>query len=226
MLEKDRFAKFPEEVPTRDRIEELLRTISDKSIDLTKRDDAKNELLLAQARFIWSKVFQLTGGRIGIDDRQTELFDSAFGYLKERASTIAETASTSGLSLLTVVATRLKGWAVDKIRRSDGQSLARGKGMEKQSAEVIEWSEGTEEMSVETVMHEETLAQIKTAVFGAVAQLTDVEQAVVVSYFGLGRAEMTMRDIAQSLNISLREAQNARRRAEYKLKQWLKGQAP
>lgn len=106
----------------------LIRKINDKSQSLEERDDAKNRLLLAHARLIYGRVFGLTGGRIGINDRQSELFDDAFAYLKERFSEMAESAERKTHSLSTVVCKRLEGWFGDKIRHADGQTLKRGKG--------------------------------------------------------------------------------------------------
>lgn len=170
--------------------------------------------------------FPTTGGRVGIDDRQSELFDSAFAYLKERASKIAEAVEDHGFSLLTAVAKRLEGWAVDKIRRSDGQTLIRGKGREKEPVTTLDVAEGHSATPDEEVVREETLAQIKAAVFSAVAELDCVEQAVILSYFGLDGPEMSMREVADSQVISLSEANNARRRAQNKLRRWLKEHDP
>jgi DNA-directed RNA polymerase specialized sigma24 family protein len=219
-------APFGQPTPDRERLNELIRKINDKSLPWTERDAAKNELLLAWANFIWSRVFRRTGGRVGIDDRQSELFDSAFAYLKERASKIAEAVEGHGFSLLTAVAKRLEGWAVDKIRRSDGQTLIRGKGREKEPVTTLDVAEGHSATPDEEVVREETLAQIKAAVFSAVAELDGVEQAVILSYFGLDGPEMSMREVADSQVISLSEANNARRRAQNKLRRWLKEHDP
>jgi DNA-directed RNA polymerase specialized sigma24 family protein len=222
----DNHAALGQTTPDRERLTELVHKINDKSLPWPERDAAKNELLLAQANFIWSKVFRLTGGRVGIDDRQTELFDSAFAYLKERASKIAAAVEDHGLSLLTAVAKRLEGWAVDKIRRSDGQTQIRGKGREKQPVTALDAAEAHAPPPDEEVISEEALAQIKAAVFSAVAELDGVEQAVILSYFGLDGPEMSMREVADWLEIPLSDAHNARRRAQDKLRRWLKDHNP
>lgn len=213
--------RFDQSTPDRDRLNELIHKINDKSLSWPDRDAAKNELLLAQANFIWARVFRLTGGHVGIDDRQSELFDSAFAYLKERASKIAEVVEDQGLSLLTVVAKRLQGWAVDKIRRSDGQTLIRGRGREKEPISALDTSDGHAPAPDEEAIREESLAQIKAAVFGAVAELDGIEQAVILSCFGLDGPAMSIREVADSQSISLAEAHNARRRAQDKLRRWL-----
>jgi len=224
MTTSDDNAFFSERTLCRERLCELICMINDKSLPWAERDCAKNELLLAQADFIWSKVHQRTGGRVGIADRQTELYDSAFAYLKERASNIAEAVEDHGVSLLSAVSKRLEGWAVGKIRRK--QTLFRGGGNKNKPASALDAAEVHTLPPDEEAIYVEWLAQIKAAVFSAVVALDDVEQVVILSYFGFGGPEMTMREVADSRGIPLSEAHKARRRAKYKLRQWLKDYDP
>lgn len=206
-----------------ERIRNLIHRINDKSLPLDDRDAAKNELLMMQVNFIFARVFRLTGGKVGINDRPTELFDSAFAYLKQRASNIAKSVEDQELSLEVVVSQRLIGWASDKIRRSDLQTLTTGKGRKMEPVAVLEDAAAATLSPDEEVIREEGLAQIKSAVFSAVADLTSIEHAVIASYFGLnGKSELSMREVADELGITLADAHNARRRAQYKLKEWLK----
>lgn len=226
MTTNDTSVPFDPATPDHEQLHELIRKINDKSLPSSERDTAKNELLLAHTKFIWSRVFGLTGGRVGINDRQTELFDSAFAYLKERASKIAEAVEVHNLSLLTVVAERLKGWAGDKIRRSDGQSLKRGKGRKKEPVTALEAAEGAVLPPDEEVMRQQTLVQIKADISSAAAEMDSVELAVMLSAFGLDGPELSMREVADLHEISLADANNAIRRVRYKLKQWLKEHDP
>jgi RNA polymerase sigma factor (sigma-70 family) len=221
----DNHAFLGQPTPSHERLNELIHKINDKSLPWPERDAAKNELLLAQANFIWSEVFQLTGGQVGIN-RQSDLFDSVFVHLKERASKIAEAVEDHGVSLLTAVAKRVEGWVVDKIRRSDGQTLIRGKGREKEPVTALDTAADRVPPPDEEVIREETLAQIKADVFSAVADLDGVEQVVILSYFGFDGPEMSMREVADSLGISLADAHNALRRARDKLRRWLKEHDP
>lgn len=213
--------------PTRDHewLSEMTRRINDKSLPWPERDAAKNELLLAHVEYIWEQVFNRTGGRVGISDHPTELGDSAFARLKESASNIAQ-AVEAGSSLLAAIAQRIKWWAIDKIRRSDGQTDKRGKGKQKHPVTALDNAEGQLLPPDEEVAREETRAQIKAAVFGAVADLDGDEQAVILGHFGLDGPEMLLLDIADVRGISLIDAHNAFRRAKDKLRNWLKKHDP
>jgi len=152
----------------------LIRKINDKSQSLEERDDAKNRLLLAHARLIYGRVFGLTGGRIGIDDRQSELFDDAFAYLKERFSEMADAVETRGISLTTVVSQRLVGWVGDKIRRSDGRTLKRGKNQEHEPVAGLTDAKGAERRPYEGMIRE-TLKRGKNQEKEPVTALADAE---------------------------------------------------
>jgi len=214
----------------RETLKELIRKINDKSLSWEERDDAKNRLLLAHVRLIYGKVFGLTGGKIGIDDRQSELLDSAVAYLKERLSEMADAVVTDGFSLTTVVSKRLVGWFGDKIRRSDGQTLKRGKNQKQEPVTALADAKGAERLPVEEMIREETLAimaSIKAHVFQAVEDLDGLEHVAIVSHYGLeGGGELSLNEVAELIGESLRDVTNAHRRAIDKLKKWLKEHDP
>lgn len=211
-----------------DELRDLIGKINDKSLKWEERDDAKNRLLLAHARLIYGKVFSMTGGRIGIDDCQTELFDSAAGYIKERLSEIAIVGEKGFGYLNKAVMIRLGGWANDKIRRSDGKSLKRGKGQTISSGDALMADVPSHDQGVDDeLIREETLSIIKANVFEAVAKLDDLEQSVVMCRFGLQKGdELTETEIADLLGQSRVDVQNAYRRAKDKLKKWLADHDP
>lgn len=217
---------FDPATPDHERLRELIRQIHDKSSPSSERDLAKNELLLAHENFIRYKVLGLTDGRIGINDRLTEQFDSAFIHLKERASQIAEAVKVHDVSLLTAIAVRLEGWAKDKIRRSDGKTLKRGKGRKKEPVTALEVIQGGVLPPDEEVMRQQTLAQIRADIRSAIAEMDDLEVAVLLSYFGFDGPELSMREVADLQGVSLAEANNALRRVRYKLRQWLREHDP
>ena len=205
------------------RTRELLRIVNDKSRPCRERDEAKNELVLDMVHRFRGKLFDLTGGKIGIADRQTELENSAFAYLKLRATKVAEEIEVDQLPLAHVVAKWLRSWAVDKIRQADGNSLKRAKGKQKRPVSEIANAAGDDRSPPDQLICKETAAQIKAALFSAVAELDDIEHAVILSYYGLDdRPELTMREVADELNIPLSMANNALRRAKAKLRAWLK----
>lgn len=210
----------------RETLKGLIRKINDKSQSVEERDDAKNRLLLAHARLIYGRVFDLTDGRIGINDRQSELFDDAFVYLKERFSEVADS-TERGISLTSVVCERLVGWFGDKIRRADGQTLKRGKGRNHEPVTALAEVEGVETWPEENLIREETLAIIKANVFDAVAELEWPDQLVVISRFGLGGGdELSMNEVATLLGMTLNTVKTTYRRAADKLKKWLTDHEP
>lgn len=219
-------ASLGPEPPDHDRLYVLVRKINDKSVPWAERDAAKNELLLSHVGFIWDKVSDRTGGRVGISDRQTELLDSAFAYLKANASNIAQAVENEGVFLLKAIAERIMGWGVDKIRRSDGQTKKRGKDFKRQPVTVLHDQDDAALSPSEDMIRDELHARIKAAVFETAAELTAEEQTVVLSHFGFGGPELSMREIADLLGVTLYKANRIRESSQDKLRKWLADHDP
>lgn len=203
-------------------VKALICAISDKSLPLQERDEAKNKLLLGHVRLIYLIAFEQTGGKIGINDWQSELFDSAAGYVKERLSNIADAVQNKGVSLQTAVIKRLAGWAADKIRRADRQTLKRGKGTQHVAMEGVDAPELVPSAADQEAIREETLSLIKANVFQAVTELQGLEQIVVMSRFGFNdNDELSLKEVSELLDVPLTDVHNAYRRAKDKLRNWL-----
>lgn len=203
-----------------ERLRELIAKINDKSLPLEVRDDAKNYLMLAYSRMIYGEIFRLTGGKIGVEDRQTANFNSAFGFLKEKMSEMAEKTEAGGFSLKAAIVTRLRGWAFDKFDRVQAQKRG-GKATHVPANDAENLDDG-QNWPDEELMKEETLAKIKADVFEAVSKLEGLEQKVVISRFTVDGIDMlSIRDTAELLGEGLVDVDNAWRRARDKLRKWL-----
>ena len=213
------FANKPE--VTEERLQELLETINNKSLDDGLRNAAKHELLLAHTDFIWRRVFGRTTGKIGIDDRQSELFDSAYAYLHGRASDIARRADDSEDTFEQIIAQRIKGWYGDKIRKSDGLSKKRGKCFQKQSSDALENVIVNTNSAEEEAIQAETFELIHDAINEALKVLDELEVFVALSYVGKNGPAVSLRKIADLRNIPYIEVQKVWRRARDKMRKLL-----
>lgn len=206
----------------RDKLRSILCQSASTSAGASSRDHLKDELVLLMVQRFRGRIFNLTGGKVGIDDRLTSLQNSAFMYLRERATQIAMELDSHSSPLVPVVLRWLDRWAKDKIRKSDGVTLKRGKGKKAVPMPTDLQLQGSGASVLDDVILNETTEQIQQAISNAVSCLERIERLVVLSYLGLeGQPELTMREVANCLEIPLPIASNAYRRAREKLKKRL-----
>ena len=206
-------------------IVELLEVIGNKSNPSEIRSDAKNRLAQILVTRFKAKILGATGGRIGINDSKTEIVNSAFIFLNKRASHIADAVRVKQLPLAYVVSTRIQNWAIDKIRKSDGNSLKRGKGVKFQAVDELQINVSNEN-ALDELVQDEVESEIRLAVDTAISRLGELEQSVVLSYFGLdGNKELTLRQVADALNLPYPVVRNAWRSARKKLQNQLENVA-
>ena len=201
---------------------ELLKIVANSLHAKSIREAAKRELVLKLVRRFKAKILRLTDGKIGINDRLTELENSAYMYLFDRATDIAESVEDDQLPLAGIVSLRLKSWAVDKMRKGDGNSLKRGKAMNRKSNFEFHEVPHAGNPIDQDVISRETQERIHIAITEAVEGLAPLEQAVVLSYFGLdNQPELSMREVTESLGISVADGSRLWRKARRKLREQL-----
>ena len=206
---------------SKERLRTLLRTVNDRSLTVSEREVAKNQMVLQMVENFLPLILKLTGGGVGIDDHE-DLEVSAFAYMKARASRVANEVESKNLPLVHVVSKWLNSWAVDKIRVSQGNTLKRGKGHRKvpvsETLLISDMHSGPEWEATS----KEVRMQIDSAVRASISNLDELERAVVLSRFGLVSGEdLTMREVSDELGVPLNAAGNAWRSARRKLSKWL-----
>lgn len=200
-----------------DQVKDSLSILANGSATAPERDAAKNMLILAVVKDFRPKILKASGGRIGIDDATADLTNSAFIYLRDRASKIADEVNVLKFPITAVVAKWIQCWAIDKIRRA----TAAKRGGNKQHLPIDDWDDllSRQSEAERSVLQAELDDQLTAAVQRALLQLDDVESAVCVCRTGIGRTGegLSMADIAAELELPHGEISRAWRRAKRKL---------